>query len=61
MTESLFLSPKARIHGVILGAGPIFLLPTATEKAVGAGASGGKRQLPAALSDLHLGNGTAPA
>lgn len=36
VTESLFLSPKAAFHGVILGAGPIFLLPTATETALGA-------------------------
>jgi hypothetical protein len=40
MTESLFLSPKASFHGVILGAGPIFLLPTATEKSLGAGKFG---------------------
>jgi hypothetical protein len=39
-TESLFLSPKASFHGVILGAGPIFLLPTATEPALGAGKFG---------------------
>jgi hypothetical protein len=40
MTESLFLSPTASFHGIILGAGPIFLLPTATEKALGAGKFG---------------------
>jgi hypothetical protein len=40
ITESLFLSPKAGFHGVILGAGPIFLLPTATEPALGAGKFG---------------------
>jgi hypothetical protein len=40
MTESLFLSPKATFHGIIMGAGPIFLLPTATQTALGAGKFG---------------------
>jgi hypothetical protein len=40
MTESLFFSPKAAFHGVILGAGPVFLLPTATNAALGAGKFG---------------------
>ena len=34
---SLFLSPKQPLGGWIVGAGPIFLLPTATDTALGSG------------------------
>jgi hypothetical protein len=33
--QSLFFSPKAAANGVIWGVGPVFLLPTATDKALG--------------------------
>ena len=36
-TQSFFLSPKEPIHGWILGAGPVFLWPTATDSALGSG------------------------
>ena len=35
--QNLFLSPKAPWHGWILGAGPVFQLPTATDPLLGAG------------------------
>ncbi|MFV0475220.1 MAG: transporter [Pikeienuella sp.] len=34
--QSLFLSPKEPVGGFILGFGPVFLLPTATDDALGA-------------------------
>ena len=37
MTSSFFLSPSAPVKGVIVGAGPVFLLPTATNKYLGTG------------------------
>jgi hypothetical protein len=37
MTPSFFFSPKDRFHGWIWGAGPVFLLPTATDNALGTG------------------------
>jgi hypothetical protein len=37
ITESLFLSPVAPFHGFIIGAGPAFLLPTATNSQIGTG------------------------
>jgi len=36
-TPSLFFSPKEPWHGWIWGAGPVFLLPTATDTALGSG------------------------
>lgn len=33
--QSLFFSPKAPVGGFILGAGPVFLVPTATDSALG--------------------------
>jgi len=36
-TQSFFFSPKEPVGGWILGAGPAFLLPTATETALGSG------------------------
>ena len=36
-TPSFFFSPKAPWHGWIWGAGPVFLLPTATDTALGSG------------------------
>lgn len=33
--QSFFLSPKAPVHGWIAGAGPVLLLPTATDGALG--------------------------
>ncbi|WP_246209686.1 hypothetical protein [Pikeienuella piscinae] len=33
--HSLFFSPKAPVDGFILGAGPVFLIPTATDSALG--------------------------
>jgi hypothetical protein len=36
VVQSLFLSPKAPVSGWILGAGPVFLLPTATDDLLGA-------------------------
>ncbi|MFD0981628.1 transporter [Tropicimonas aquimaris] len=35
ITQSLFFSPKQPVNGWILGAGPVFLLPTATDDALG--------------------------
>jgi len=35
--QSLFLSPKATDSGIIWGAGPAFLLPTGTDRALGSG------------------------
>jgi hypothetical protein len=37
MTPSLFFSPEDRFHGWIWGARPVFLLPTATDDALGTG------------------------
>ncbi len=37
MTPTFFLSPKSPFHGWIWGAGPVFLVPTATDTALGAG------------------------
>lgn len=37
LSSSYFLSAAAPVKGVIAGAGPIFLLPTATNKYLGAG------------------------
>jgi len=37
VSESLFLSPVAPFHGFIIGGGPVFLLPTATNSAIGTG------------------------
>jgi hypothetical protein len=37
MTPSFFFSPKEPFHGWIWGAGPVFLLPTATDNALGTG------------------------
>jgi hypothetical protein len=37
MTPSLFFSPNEPFHGWIWGAGPVFLLPTATDDALGTG------------------------
>src|SRR5271169_1960333 len=37
VTQSLFLSPKAPVGGWILGAGPVALWPTATDRTLGAG------------------------
>jgi hypothetical protein len=36
-TQGLYFSPKRTFNGFTLGAGPIFLLPTATDKLLGAG------------------------
>ena len=36
-TEGLYFSPKRTFNGFTVGAGPIFLLPTATDKVLGAG------------------------
>jgi hypothetical protein len=41
ITESLFLSPKNPIGGVILGAGPAFVVPSATSNKVGSNVWGG--------------------
>lgn len=41
VTESLFLSPKTPIGGVILGFGPAFVLPSATTGKVGSNIWGG--------------------
>jgi hypothetical protein len=35
--QSIFLSPKTTASGIIWGAGPVFLLPTATDRALGSG------------------------
>lgn len=37
MNPTFFFSPKAEFHGWIWGAGPVFLLPTATDTALGSG------------------------
>jgi hypothetical protein len=37
LTSSFFLSPSAPVKGLIVGAGPVFLLPTATDKYLGTG------------------------
>jgi len=37
ITQSFFLSPKAPVHGWILGAGPVALWPTATDSVLGSG------------------------
>ncbi|MGH8071423.1 MAG: hypothetical protein ACRERE_40585 [Candidatus Entotheonellia bacterium] len=37
MNPQLFFSPKEPYHGWILGAGPVFLLPTATDNVLGTG------------------------
>lgn len=37
MNPSFFFSPKEPFHGWIWGAGPVFLLPTATDNALGTG------------------------
>lgn len=37
LTSSFFLSPSAPVKGIIVGAGPVFLLPTATDKYLGSG------------------------
>jgi len=37
LTSSFFLSPSAPVKGLIVGAGPVFLLPTATDKYLGSG------------------------
>jgi hypothetical protein len=37
MNPQLFFSPKDPYHGWILGAGPVFLLPTATDNVLGTG------------------------
>lgn len=37
VVQSFFLSPKAPVGGWILGAGPVFLWPTATDSVLGAG------------------------
>jgi hypothetical protein len=37
MTPSFFFSPKEPFHGWIWGVGPVFLLPTATDNALGTG------------------------
>jgi hypothetical protein len=37
MNPSFFFSPKELFHGWIWGAGPVFLLPTATDNALGTG------------------------
>jgi 4-amino-4-deoxy-L-arabinose transferase-like glycosyltransferase len=37
MTPSFFLSPEEPFHGWIWGAGPVFLLPTATDNALSTG------------------------
>ncbi len=37
MNPTFFFSPKAEIYGWILGAGPVFLFPTATDTALGTG------------------------
>ena len=36
-TQGLYFSPKRTFNGFTLGAGPIFLLPTATDELLGAG------------------------
>jgi hypothetical protein len=36
-TPSFFFSPKRPVHDWIVGAGPVFLLPTATDTALGSG------------------------
>jgi hypothetical protein len=40
ITQSLFLSPKAPVGGWILGAGPVFLWPSATDSLLGSGKFG---------------------
>ena len=40
-TEGLYFSPSRTVNGFTLGAGPIFLLPTATDELLGAGKWGG--------------------
>src|SRR4029079_771302 len=40
-TEGLYFSPSRTFNGFTLGAGPIFLLPTATDELLGAGKWGG--------------------
>jgi hypothetical protein len=37
ITQSLFFSPKNPVGGWIMGAGPVFLLPSATQEALGSG------------------------
>jgi hypothetical protein len=37
LTSSFFLSPSGPVKGLIVGAGPVFLLPTATNKYLGTG------------------------
>lgn len=37
MNPTFFFSPKAEFHGWIWGVGPVFLLPTATDTALGTG------------------------
>ena len=37
ITQSFFLSPKAPVGGWIMGGGPVFLWPTATDSALGSG------------------------
>jgi hypothetical protein len=40
ITQSLFFSPKRPVGGLILGAGPVFLIPTASDDVLGAGQFG---------------------
>jgi hypothetical protein len=40
ITQSFFLSPKEPVSGWILGGGPVFLWPTATDSALGSGQFG---------------------
>ncbi len=35
--QSIFLSPKSTASGIIWGAGPVFLVPTGTDRALGSG------------------------
>ncbi len=35
--QSIFLSPKSTASGIIWGAGPVFLIPTGTDRALGSG------------------------
>jgi hypothetical protein len=37
MTSSFFFTPAALVKGFVVGAGPAFLLPTATNKYLGTG------------------------
>lgn len=40
ITQSLFFSPKVAKNGVVWAVGPVFLLPTATDRALGSGKLG---------------------